>query len=97
MTLVERLRDAEHRGAALHGEDLIAAADRIEQLEAALREIARQHTLEEMAPEDYCDGDFEGAYDHMVKIARAVLEPKPPTPANDDPEEIDTDNIGGLH
>jgi hypothetical protein len=64
------------------------AADRIEQLEAALRE-ARDAIAFAM--------HVIPASKELLETIDTALEPKPPTPANDDPEEIDTDNIGGLH
>jgi hypothetical protein len=91
MTLVERLRAAGcHYGIPIE-RDTAEAADRIEQLEAALRcflEDPRFHVAV---------GGNPHVVDRMLEAARAALESKPPTPANDDPEEIDTDNIGGLH
>lgn len=48
---------------------------RIEALEAALREIARQMLLPELIEEfgeEYA-GDFEGAYEALIGIARAAL------------------------
>ena len=50
-----------------------AAADRIEALEAALREIARQMTTREMSKEEL---DVEGAYNALIGIARAALAPE---------------------
>jgi hypothetical protein len=51
-----------------------AALKRIEALEAALREIAGQMLIDEHE-EDY-NGDYEGAYDIIVRIARAALAPE---------------------
>ena len=55
------------------------AHDRIVELEEALADLARQKTLSEMEEED--EGaedraDFIGAYDAMIGIARAALQPK---------------------
>lgn len=54
-----------------------AAASEIERLHAALKKIADQKTLSELADEgDDCEGDFEGAYDAMIEDARKSLQPQ---------------------
>jgi hypothetical protein len=47
--------------------------DREKALEAALRDIARQRKTDEMPREDRRNGDFEGACDTMIDVARAAL------------------------
>jgi hypothetical protein len=47
--------------------------DREKALEAALRDIARQRKTDEMPREDRHNGDFEGACDTMIDVARAAL------------------------
>jgi len=50
---------------------------RIKVLEDALRDIARQN-LESEIHEDYReDADYRGAYDCIIRVARASLEVKP--------------------
>jgi hypothetical protein len=78
MNLVKRLRYRATKWSPTQGPvelTLAEAADRIEQLEAALREIADQDLEGEM--DDYDNADFEGAYDCIVRRARAALETKP--------------------
>jgi single-stranded DNA-specific DHH superfamily exonuclease len=71
--LIERLRfGGNHKSEATRHE----AADRIEQLEAALREIASQNLTEDISQDDLDGTDFEGAYDHLIRIARAALAPE---------------------
>jgi hypothetical protein len=50
------------------------AANRIEALEAALRDIAGQMLIDEHG-EDY-NGDYEAGYEAIVRIARAALAPE---------------------
>jgi hypothetical protein len=47
--------------------------EREKALEAALRDIARQRKTDEMPREDRHNGDFEGACDTMIDVARAAL------------------------
>lgn len=49
--------------------------ERVAELEAALKSIGRQDTTGEMAHEDGCgpQGDFEYAYDMLIKVASAAL------------------------
>jgi len=47
--------------------------DREKALEAALRDIARQRKTDEMPREDRHNGDFEGACDTMIDVARAAI------------------------
>ena len=68
--LVNRLRLGDTR---LSRATINEAADRIEALEAALRDIARQMTTREMDKEEL---DVEGAYDALIGIARAALAPE---------------------
>ena len=44
-----------------------------DELQAALEEIAKQHTSEEMDDDDEPDPDYEGGYDVIVELARAAL------------------------
>lgn len=51
------------------------AADELDQLRAALQEIARQMLVPELIEEfgeEYA-GDFEGAYEAIIRIARAAI------------------------
>ena len=48
-------------------------ADKIEELEAALREIAQQKLINEMSVNHVVNADFEGAYDMMINRARSAL------------------------
>jgi hypothetical protein len=48
-------------------------SEREKALEAALRDIARQRKTDEMPREDRHNGDFEGACDTMIDVARAAL------------------------
>lgn len=47
----------------------------LERMKAVVKQIAGQKTLSELseAGED-CEGDFEGAYDTMIELARAALD-----------------------
>jgi hypothetical protein len=47
---------------------------RVEQLETALRWIARQHLYEEMEEGWRDSADWEAGYEAIIGIARAVLE-----------------------
>lgn len=47
----------------------IDGAGRADLMEA-IEEIASQDTTEEMHPSAHCEADFEGAYDHCIKVAR---------------------------
>jgi hypothetical protein len=50
------------------------AADEIEKLRTALRDIARQKKTDELDTEyDVEVADFEGGYDSIIDIARAAL------------------------
>lgn len=49
----------------------------IEDLRAALKNIAKQKTTDELKAEseqEYEDADFEGAYDALIHIGRRALE-----------------------
>lgn len=69
-----------------YGGTCLSAADRIEELgrqiaerdryRKVLEEIAGQKTLDELTFEQGRAGDFEGAYDAIVEIARNALEGK---------------------
>ena len=53
--------------------DIAAAKERIKVLEDALKDIARQN-LESEIHEDYReDADYRGAYDCIIRVARAAL------------------------
>jgi hypothetical protein len=75
--LIERLRDWTVDNDATSNRLLDEAAARIEALEAALREIARQKLthehIDDFGEEEDHAGDYEGAYDIIVQIARAAL------------------------
>ena len=72
--VLEKAYSELHRDtAAMMGDD----ADRIKVLEDALKDIARQN-LESEIHEDYReDADYRGAYDCIIRVARAALEVKP--------------------
>ena len=55
--------------------DAICAAVQAEteRLELAFDEIACQSTTDEMDDDERKDADFEGAYDTIIKIARAAI------------------------
>ena len=56
--------------------ELEKANERIKVLKDALRDIARQN-LESEIHEDYReDADYRGAYDCIIRVARAALEVK---------------------
>ncbi|CAB4165140.1 hypothetical protein UFOVP833_30 [uncultured Caudovirales phage] len=46
----------------------------LERYEKVLADIARQRIRADMPEDDQLHGDFEGAYDHMIRLARAALE-----------------------
>lgn len=50
-----------------------APADRIAELEAALRQIAEQKLTAEMTNGEACDAEFEEGYNAIVEVARAAL------------------------
>jgi len=52
---------------------------RVAKLEAALESIGRQNTTAEITRDEDCgpEGDFEYAYDMLIKIARAALGERP--------------------
>ena len=52
------------------------AADRIEALEAALREIAGQKQTNELDEHEIDCADFENAYDILISRARVALAPE---------------------
>lgn len=56
---------------------LLAELDRAhaatEAMRAALEEIARQKTCEELNGDEMRDADFEGAWDSAIRVARAAL------------------------
>jgi len=52
---------------------LLTSNARSERLRAVLSDIAKQELSADMSVDDQLGGDFEGAYDHMVETARAVL------------------------
>ena len=54
--------------------EAVQANDRIDALEAVLREIAGQMLIEEH-DEDY-NGDYEAGYEAIVRIARAAIAPE---------------------
>ncbi len=45
----------------------------IEQAVEVLRNIARQHTAAERDQQEEAEGDIEGAYDHVIGLARKAL------------------------
>lgn len=54
------------------------AAGEIESLRATLKNIATQKTIGELSEEgEDCEGDFEGAYDALIHIARRAIEATP--------------------
>jgi hypothetical protein len=56
--------------------ELTTANARVEKLEETLREMSKQKTLTEIQGDsDLEGGDFEYAYDHLVKMAREALKP----------------------
>lgn len=46
---------------------------RSEALEACLQGIAKQELSPDMTVDQQLDGDFEGAYNHMIELARRAL------------------------
>jgi hypothetical protein len=50
---------------------------RVAKLEAALEDIGKQMLMSEMGAEQAEYADYEGAYETMVKVARAVLKDAP--------------------
>jgi hypothetical protein len=58
-------------------QDSKEATERIKVLEDALKAIAKQNLESEMHEDDIEDADYRGAYDCLVRVARAALEVKP--------------------
>lgn len=58
---------------------VVTAVNNYDKMRKALEEIARQRLCDEMDPNDDIEqyGDFEGAYDMMIKAARAALSVQP--------------------
>ncbi len=54
----------------------LRALERDAPMREALEKIARLTLSSDMSDEDQADGDFEGAYDYMVELARAALSQK---------------------
>lgn len=85
--LIERLRKEALERGGLHlyatplgvlileaADSLSAYAAREKQMREALENMATQKTVAEMTPELVPHADFEGAFDTMVKLARAALD-----------------------
>lgn len=49
-----------------------------ERYKTALEEIAKQEQSPDMSVDQQLDGDFEGAYNHMIGVAREALTPTQP-------------------
>jgi len=64
----DRLLDMEAKVCTAH--------ERIKVLEDALKNIARQNLESEMHEYDREDADYRGAYDCIIRVARAALEVK---------------------
>lgn len=74
---------------------LLEAWDQKRELLAALKEFAKQELSADMSVDDQLGGDFEGAYNHMIELARAAVakaegvapvspaEGRPPPPSKD--------------
>ena len=74
---LEQQREDLHRQCLEQSLTISEANERIKVLEDALRDIARQN-LESEIHEDYReDADYRGAYDCIIRVARAALEVKP--------------------
>jgi hypothetical protein len=53
--------------------EVLSLRARNEALEASLREIAAQELSADMSVDDQLGGDFEGAYNQLIEIARAAI------------------------
>jgi hypothetical protein len=51
----------------------LSAARERDALREALQKIASQKMVEAIGPDDFENGDFEGAYDTMIGVARTAL------------------------
>ncbi len=76
-----RVRECDYGMVCEDDARLVAGAllERDAPMREALEEIAKQELSADMSVDDQLGGDFEGAYDHMIELARAALSQKDQT------------------